>query len=514
LRALILKVLLIPTLAATLWCGGNVCAQETNASLNVSVFTANGAQGVLWGTTHNFYVYVTNAGPAAAREVLVDVQVTGGIVRRNLGLGRGGGVPPLTGMTSLTTCRQSSAVLETGEIIGVELEVLAAGPGPVEVHSWARAMNDPTEDQAEFLGPLYFSQFSESRLAINADDTAYDRRRGIIYLYEKWSGTVWPIAGGQPHIFDPIQTGQRGRIALSADGDALYVGMHLRGVTRIDTRTGEQTQVLWTNFSGTAFDIAVSPTDSTLVAVSHSGGTQLIHGSALLPQGTSSYGAIAFTEDGTKLILNDADKVLLRTYEVTDRGLVLVETRETAAPNDFERWGTKLYFHWGPIYDLATGQVDNALYDGHHQSFAEENVINRLVDTNAARRIQRLDRRTLQQIQVTGHFSSFVNPSTVREAGEHDLVVYGPVGPFGGGGTYWVNLAPQSARLRMVELGDSILVRISHLQPNQRYRLERTERLDSASWVMVSEGSGPGDTVVAPSLATPTRAFYRVVAEP
>lgn len=475
---------------------------------------SNGAQGVLWGTNQSFHIIVANPGSAAARDVVLDIQVSGGIIRSATGVRNGGTTHPQTAVTSTTKIRQTHSLLEVGNTIGVVVVVLAAGPGPVDLHGWVNATNDVTGDQGGFIAPLYFAEDGVSPLAINAEDSAYDRKRGIIYLYEKYAGTIWPVSSAQPRILDPIQTGQRGHIALSADGGSLYVGMHFTGVTRIDTRTWEQTEVYRTNFIGTSWDIKVSPADPTLVAVSHGDGTQLIWGGEALPESTASFGPIAFTEDGTKLFLNDVNRGVLQSYHVTTNGLVLEAGDKGLSLSDFDLWGTKLYSHSGIIYDMVTGDIDQTLA-GNAWSYAGQAIINRLVDTNGTRRIQRLDRLTLREIELTGYVP-FISPSILREASDYDLVAYSPGLSFNGGNTFWVNLAPKSPRVRVLRRPDGMMIaRISHFQPNQQFRLERTERLDSPSWQTVWSGALGGDAILMQGLATPPpRAFFRAVTEP
>lgn len=482
----------------------NFADQPLTADLELSVTSSS--TSVPWGTNVTFSVLVTNKGPVAARD-LVLTNFFSGVIIRTLS-----GSEPDDSRTFLSPniLRQTRALLQPGESMSLVALVLPDSPGSADASAYLAATNDSTPGNNIRWASVSVLPATNgiSEIAIPAIDSAYDSSSRRLFLYDR-TGMLWSISPHNSGIFPPVSIGPRGLIALAPGGTSLYVGMHTGGVTRLDAPFLTPVTITQTNFNGVTWDLEVSPIDPALLAISTSTGTKLFTNGTPLAGSVTNFGNISFTADGAKLILQDQQSCALHILNVSATGLTLDQISPAISCQDFDLWDGKLYFHDGKIYDLSSGAQSQVpgMAPGT-TAVADQTVINTVVHTNNVWTLRRLDRDTFATVQTLPH--PVRSPFYFRQVGEDDLVAYDSEG------AYWVNLSPESARLRAYSRRGSGTVGVrAYGLPGRRYQLQRTFQLNPPDWRVIAESSDGLDEQVFPyGLTFPTNGFFRVITLP
>jgi uncharacterized repeat protein (TIGR01451 family) len=447
-----------------------------------------------WGTNVTFTVTVTNKGPGPAFDVAVTNLFPSGLVASGY-----------LGSIYTNAVGAVYEVIPPGTVVGFQSTVTPKFTGNFESQVSVSTSNDPSpaDNQSTLSIPVYVQTNGLSEIPLKTIDAAFDLASHRLFVYD--GANIIPIFVEGPEILDPIAVGAGvAKIAIAPGAGLLYATFDTGALTTIDTHT------LAVSSGGAyapdvTFDMAVSPTNAHLVAISRASGTSLYKNGQGLPIRAASYGSIAFSADGSQLYLSNEEDCSLDVLRVSDAGLGFQVTRTNTPCGGFQVSNGLLYFDSGVIYDPAAGKkVSEIPVSSFPSLIAPDNarVVSFLTRTNGAWVLERLSATNLQllaQVPLEGFTGS---PADLIVSGDEELAIRTSTEIF------LLNLKPEVPRLQAaVRTGDFVL-HFSSL-PGTHYRIESTDGLVPLQWKTVEEVNDKSGAIELHASKTNRSQFFR-----
>jgi hypothetical protein len=312
-----------------------------------------------------------------------------------------------------------------------------------------------------------------------------------------------------PRFLPPLETVGATKIEVTASGGSLLAAGPLF-MQRYNTQDGMVAVSFGIGF--TLLDMALSPKDPDLFAISDDTGSYLRRRAGKLPNGLTQQGDFEFSSDGNTVYFVNSATCALEIYRIETNGLALEQTRTNASCSGFVERDGFLYFNSGLIYDPATGvRVSNLSLTPPSFVVPRENgdidVLNR---TNGNWMVRRLRGSNFELVASRDVAEMAGSPIEMVEAGADQVAIRTATAA---AGIYLVGLFDgDELRIRVQLGGNGQLTMSFNSTLGAEYRVERRESVAAGGWTIVRdniEGTGGNiDEVI--SGAENGMAFYRV----
>lgn len=340
-------------------------------------------------------------------------------------------------------------------------------------------------------------------------DAAYDPAGRRIVAYA--DSLLWSIEPDGPALdqFAGPYFGAR-RVTASVDG-TVYAGLYDGGLKL--AKIPGTPEFLGSGVQLT--DIATSPSDPNLLAISTPSGTSLFRSGEALPSGINADGYIDFSPDGSKLYRTDPLTCDLSTYSISQSGVTLQSSAPGVSCGEFTSANGLLFFDSGLVFDPAIGKaatnfpafVPPVFYVPN--SNGEVDVLNRAGGLWTVYRLRR-DTNSVYRQFASRDIGAITNPIVKAVAAGNNHVAYETTSEL-----VVIDLPADSAAITATLLRNSsggVSIRFASIGGAQ-YRIETTPNLTNPAWVPYGATfSGTGGAITQPiQPLSGAAAFFRIV---
>ena len=457
------------------------------------------------GTNTFFNLSITNHGPGAALEVVLTNLISSGIV-----FWQNPSIPSKRETGSLIT--HFFDTLQPGASVEFSIQVIPLELGSVRSEGNVVANNDlnPANNIAQTSASILRPADQVTEMMFAASDLAWNSLHRKLYFATGGGVMAYDLITsqilGSGHYFPRIET---------APTDGTVYGVNRFGTLhRIDPFTFEPTGIF--TVGQTVFDIAVSPTNSNLYAVSDQFGTSLVTANGRLGNLIPEQGNAEFSADGTELYFVDSGVCALSVFSVGPDGLTLQRSANFISCSGFTVANGLLYFDSGGVYDPLTLQKRTNSLSLPPPTFViprpngTRDLLNRTNGVWTLRRLHDETLATLASVQIPPFAGT---PFEMVPAGPNRVAVRTSSSD---ASVYIIAfesppaLAPQ---LTASSNGSGTLA--FHSIVGTTYRIESSPTLGAPIWTMVRDAiSGTGQPVTEPISISGTAMFYRVSTVP
>ena len=454
-----------------------------------------------FGTNVTITIAVTNKGFGSGLEVTVTNRFSDGYITFS-------GVPNVE-QTSSHEIVLRLGTLAKGAAISFPLKLLPTKAETVSLISEVRAKNLATPIIKETTIPVHPIISPVAYVPIEALDLAYDPvTRKLFYATRQFIGYLDPdnteiLAPGR----EIVLPWSADRLEIPRSGGNLYA-THLLGMTqRFETQKLELGGKNWISLRSVRFDLAASPIDTAVFAVSDESGPYFFLNHTRFTNSTAYSGDFEFSPDGTRAYFIDHFSCDLQVLSLAGHSVTVEQTHTNVSCSGFTALNGLLYFDSGLVFNPVTGAVDPQSLNLQAPSFViprDDGTRDILTRTNGVLTLQRIKNSVVERsIELSGLPAA---PIQMIGAGADNVALR-----TSNLGFYLVSLAdPTIPELDITRGSTGGLTLRFNTAAGSTYRIEQSQNLTTPTWATLRDNIAGGSTIVEAIAPTAQATFYRI----